>query len=117
VEFGFALVAGPDVNSAIKHAVAQWRKQRGFFSLFADNYKIDGELVSGKYAVGSIAWLKEGEVARIVLQHRGRPLFLIAMYVKSDRLRVEGEACIDVDFRSPMGILSRDRLRRRLGAL
>jgi len=97
VEFGFALITGPNINSAIRHAVEQWKRQRGFFSLFTDTYRVDGELVVGKYVVGSIVWLREGEVARLVLQHRERFAVLVATYVKSDKLHVEGEACIDVE--------------------
>lgn len=97
MEFGLVFITGPDLNKALNYAASQWRRQRGFFSLFVDTYRVDGGLVVGKYVVGSIAWLKEGEAARLVLQHRERFAVLIATYVKSDRLHVEGEACVDVE--------------------
>jgi len=97
VELAFVFITGPDINKALSYAASQWRKQRGLFSLFSDSCKISGEFVTGKYVVGTIVWLKEGEAARLVLQHRGKPALMIVTYVKSDRLHVEGEACIDVE--------------------
>jgi len=97
VEFGFSLITGPTIEAAVRHAVGQWSRQRGFFSLFVDSYKFSGELVSGKYVVGTVVWLREGEAARLVLQHREKFAILIATYVKLKELRVEGEVCIDVE--------------------
>jgi len=97
VEFGLVFIAGPDVETAMRRAVEQWRRQRGFFALFADSYKINGELVTGKYVVGSITWLKPGEAARLVLQHRERFAALFVTYVRAREVRVEGEVCIDVE--------------------
>lgn len=97
MEIGFTFITGPDVLSTLKRASAQWRGQRDFFSLFADSYEVNGELVSGKFVVGSLSWLRDGKAARLVLQHRQKFAILIATYVKSEEFRVEGEVCTDVE--------------------
>jgi len=96
VELGTAFIAGPSLEQAMRHAAQVWRGQRGFFYFFADSYKVDGALVSGQYVVGTVVWLREKEAARLVLQHRERPMFLVVTFVKSEKLSVEGEVCVDV---------------------